>query len=174
MRTTQTITALILAGLTVSGASAATTHHHAHAHGKAELELSIKAGAIRGVFRTPMDNLLGFEHAPKTQSQKNSVEQLRQRLSDATRFFAPNAAAQGLPAPSSFSSAMFSGGGQNGHSDLEYQFGFDCNRPGELKSIEALVFEHYPRMHEIRTELVSEAGQRAVILKKNTRRLTIK
>lgn len=174
MRTTRIITALVLAGLTVSGVRAATTHHHAHAHGKAALELTIKEGAIQGVFRTPMDNLLGFEHAPKTENQKNSVELLRQRLSDASRFFAPNAAAQCLPTPSHFSSAMFSTGGQNGHSDLEYRFGFDCNRPRELKSIEALLLEHYPRMHEIRTELVSETGQRAVILKKDNRRLTIK
>jgi len=54
--------------------------HGAHSHGKAEMELTIQGSAIRGLFKTPMDSLLGFEHAPKTDAQKKAVSDLRERL----------------------------------------------------------------------------------------------
>ena len=174
MRTIPVLMTLIIAAWTFPALHAATKHQHVHAHGKAELEMSVTDGAIRGIFRTPMDNLLGFEHSPKTETQKAAVERLRQRLGDASRLFRPDAAAQCRSIPANFSSAMFSNGPQSGHSDLEYRFGFDCKNPKELKSIEAVVFEDYPRLHEIRTEFASGTGQQAVTLKKNNRRFTIK
>lgn len=174
MRTTPVLMTLILMAWPLLSVQATTKHQHVHAHGKAALELSVKEGAIRGVFRTPMDNLLGFEHSPKTEAQKATVDRLRQRLGDTSRFFAPNATAQCHPTKANFSSSIFSNQPQNGHSDLEYQFGFDCKNPRELTSIEAVLFGDYPRLHEIRTELVTETGQQAVTLKKGNRRVILK
>ncbi len=142
---------------------------HTHAHGKGELEITVQDGAIRAIFRTPMDSLLGFEYSPKTDAQSAAVAQLRNRLSDPTLFFAPTPAAQCAASSSEASSALFAGKVSGSHSDLEYRFSFKCANPPALSGIDALLFANYPRLHEIRALVVTDKGQRAVTLKKRNR-----
>ncbi|MEY3096385.1 MAG: hypothetical protein RIR74_1477, partial [Pseudomonadota bacterium] len=69
----------LMLGLVVSVAGAQSkshAHHHAHAHGQGELELSIGKGRIQGMLRVPMESLLGFEHAPKTDAQRAQLAAL--------------------------------------------------------------------------------------------------
>jgi hypothetical protein len=68
---------------------------------------------------------------------------------------------------------MFAGRVNAGHSDLEYRFGFDCEKPELLKQIEARLLTDYPRLHEIQSQLVTPTTQRGVSLKRNNRLLTI-
>ncbi len=171
MKSTSLFLALALAGWPAAGLLAAPPH--THAHGKAELELTIQEGKIQGVFRSPMDNLLGFEHMPKTDTQKRSVEQLRQKLSDPSKFFRPSVEAQCTPQAVEVRSSMFSGAVTSGHSDLEYRFGFDCKKHESLKQIEATLFADYPRLHEIQSQLVTATAQRGITLKKNNRRIIV-
>jgi hypothetical protein len=144
-----------------------------HAHGKADMELSLQGASLSGVFKTPMDSLLGFEHAPKTDNQKRSVEQLKTRLSDPTRFFQPTEAAQCSVQSVDFQSALFAGKVSGGHSDLEYRFVFTCANPEALRGLDAVVFGQYPRLHELRVELVTAKGQRSVTLRKRNRVLSL-
>lgn len=144
-----------------------------HAHGKADMELSLQGASLTGVFKTPMDSLLGFEHAPKTDNQKRSVEQLKTRLSDPTRFFQPTEAAQCTPKSVDFQSSLFTGKVTGGHSDLEYRFAFTCANPAALTGLDAVVFGQYPRLHELRVELVTDKGQRSVTLRKRSRVLSL-
>ncbi len=171
MRSTAFLIIIALSGLPTTGLLAAPPQPHAH--GKAELEVTIQDGQVRGVFRTPMDNLLGFEHSPKTDAQKKSLERLRQRLEDASVLFRPNGEAQCTARSPETKSSMFAGGVNAGHSDLEYRFGFDCRKPELLKQIEARLLTDYPRLHEIQSQLVTPTTQRGVSLKRNNRLLTI-
>ncbi len=171
MRSTAFLVTIALSSLPIAGLLAADPH--THAHGKAELEVTIQEGKIQGVFRSPMDNLLGFEHPPKTDTQRKSLERLRQRLGDATVLFRPNGEAQCAARASEAKSSMFWGDANAGHSDLEYRFGFDCKKPELLKQIEATLLKDYPRLHEIQTQLVTPTAQRGVTLKRNNRILTI-
>jgi hypothetical protein len=142
---------------------------HSHAHGKGEMEITVQDGAIRAIFRTPMDSLLGFEHAPKTEAQKTAVTQLKNKLSDPTLFFTPTPAAQCTVSGSEASSALFVGKVSGSHSDLEYRFSFKCANPPALSGMDALLFANYPRLHEIRALVITDKGQRAVTLKKRSR-----
>jgi hypothetical protein len=146
---------------------------HGHAHGKGEMELTLQDGSIRAIFRTPMDSLLGFEHAPKTEAQKAAVAQLKSKLSDPALFFIPTPAAQCAAGAAEASSALFTGQVSGGHSDLEYRFSFQCANIQALKSIEALLFADYPRLHEIRAIVVDPKGQRSVTLKKRSRTIPL-
>lgn len=146
---------------------------HGHAHGKGEMELTVQGSSIRAVFRTPMDSLLGFEHVPKTQAQMQAVEQLKARLADPSRFFLPTPAAQCRPHAAEASSTLFTGSVTAGHSDLEYRFGFECANIRELSAVEAVLFADYPRLHEIRAQVVTEKAQRAVTLRRKNRVLSI-
>jgi hypothetical protein len=152
---------------------AGASQSHGHAHGKADMELTLQAGILTGVFKTPMDSLLGFEHAPKTDNQKRSVEQLKSRLSDPTRFFQPTEAAQCTPQSADFQSSLFTGKVTGGHSDLDYRFVFACANPAALTGLDAVVFGQYPRLHELRVELATDKGQRQVTLRKRSRVLSL-
>jgi hypothetical protein len=146
---------------------------HGHAHGKGELELTVQEGSIRAIFKTPMDSLLGFEHAPKTEAQRAAVAALKSKLSNPALFFAPTPAAQCVVGAAEASSTLFTGQVSKGHSDLEYRFSFKCANAQALKNIDALVFADYPRLHEIRAIVVSHKGQRSVILKKRSRTIPL-
>jgi hypothetical protein len=144
---------------------------HGHAHGKAEMELTVQDGLLRAVFRTPMDSLLGFEHAPKTETQKLAVSQLKNKLANPAQFFVPSPAAQCTPNAAEASSTLFTGQVSGGHSDLEYRFGFKCTNAKALAELDAVLFADYPRLHEIRALVVTNQGQRSVTVKKRSRRI---
>ena len=161
---------LVVVGLTALGAAWA---HGPHAHGKGELELTIQGSAIRGAFRTPMDSLLGFEHLPKTEAQRNAVDQLRQRLANPSAVVAPNPEARCTPRMSEATSSMFTGAAKGEHSDLEYRFSFECGAPEQLKALELSALKEFKRLSEVRVQLVTARGQRAMTLKKKDPRLLI-
>lgn len=56
--------------------------HEAHVHGKAELSLLIDGDTVAIELKSPALNMLGFEHEPKTNEEKEIVEQANKKLSD--------------------------------------------------------------------------------------------
>lgn len=52
----------------------------AHVHGVANLQVAIEGSEIDLLFRSPADNLLGFEHAPRTDEQVAKVSQVESWL----------------------------------------------------------------------------------------------
>ena len=147
--------------------------HGPHTHGKGELELTIQGSAIRGAFRTPMDSLLGFEHLPKTEAQRNAVDQLRQRLANPSAVVTPNPEASCTPRMSEATSALFTGAVRGEHSDLEVRFSFNCASPAGLKTLELTALKDFKRLSEVYVQLVTESGQRALVLKKKDPRVVI-
>ena len=150
------------------------THSHgAHAHGKGELELLVDGRTLQGVFRTPMDSLLGFEHAPKTEAQRNAVLTLRTRLANPATILSPNPEAQCTPKHREAASPLFTGTTQGGHSDLAYHFTFDCAEPERLTSLELVVLKDFKRLTEVRVQLVTASAQRAFVLRKRDPRVDL-
>lgn len=45
-----------------------------HVHGEAELFIAIEGNQVLLEFESPADNIIGFEHAPKTQLQQKQLE----------------------------------------------------------------------------------------------------
>lgn len=155
----------LMLGLFVSVAGAQSkphAHHHAHAHGQGELELSIEKGRIQGMLRVPMESLLGFEHAPKTDAQRAQLAALRKRLEDPSNFLAPPPAAACQLVSSTAESAMFTGTVKGGHSDLAYSFEWNCSKPEQLVSLELPVFASHKRLKQLEVSLVVDGRQSSV------------
>src|SRR5690554_4471147 len=55
-------------------------HHGAHVHGMATLDLVADANNIMIHLRSPLVNLLGFEHQPVTTQQETAYHDLHQQL----------------------------------------------------------------------------------------------
>ncbi len=147
--------------------------HGPHVHGKGELEMTVQGAALRGAFRTPMDSLLGFEHLPKTDAQRSSVEGLRQRLTNPSAVVTPNAEAGCTPRMAEATSSLFTGAAKGAHSDLEYRFSFECTAPAKLRVMELTVLKDFKRLSEVQVQLVTEKGQRAVVVRKKDPRVMI-
>ena len=74
---------IIIVGLgsTFSGTHAAETRHHeAHEHGVAHLNIAIEGNNVYIEFTSPAANIVGFEHHPRTQKQKDAVEDAVKKL----------------------------------------------------------------------------------------------
>jgi hypothetical protein len=150
------------------------THSHgAHAHGKGELELLVDGQTIQGVFRTPMDSLLGFEHAPKTDAQRNAVDSLRKRLENPAAILSPNLEAQCTAKHQDATSTLFTGAVKGGHSDFEYRFTFVCAQPTKLSALELVALKEFKRLSEVRVQLVTGSAQKALVLRKRDPRVIL-
>ena len=87
----------VLAGLGVIVAATplpASAQHAAHEHGVAWLSAALEGGELLLEFLTPLDNLVGFEHAPTTAAQHQALADAAARLREGGRLFVlPEAAA---------------------------------------------------------------------------------
>ena len=71
------------------GIGYAETHQHqAHVHGLAELTLAVEDKQLEIEFTSPAANLLGFEHAAHTESEKQALKQTTAQLKQALQLFA--------------------------------------------------------------------------------------
>jgi hypothetical protein len=164
--------------LVFSTAQAQHAHHHAHKHGHAKLEVSLEQGRLSFELVSPMDNLVGFEHAPKNDRQVKALAELRGLLENPGNFFEPNKEALCSREKVLFRSPLL-GDSQGdapkaakGHADLHYQVSFNCKAADALKEVNVTAFKAFRRLHEIETQLVTDrpgSQARALVLgKRNT------
>lgn len=148
--------------LFLGAAHAQHTYHHAHKHGYAKLEVSLEQGRLSFELLSPMDNLVGFEHAPKNDRQVKALAELRGLLENPRNFFEPNQEALCTQENLVFRSSLF-GDAQGdtpkaakGHADLRYQVSFTCKAADALKEVNVTAFKAFRRLHEIETQLVTD------------------
>jgi hypothetical protein len=61
--------------------SVAASAQHAHEHGIADLRVAVDGGTLLIEFDSPLANLVGFEHAPRTEEQHRALAALKKQLS---------------------------------------------------------------------------------------------
>lgn len=143
----------------------------AHVHGVAQLEVAVEGGHVDLHLESPLEALLGFEHAPRNDQERSAVDRMQQTLKQAHKLFVPTAAAGcklvsvKVAAPSL--EAQPDKSGQEAHGDLYAEYRFACAQPGKLSGMEVRLAEAFPRMARIDAQVVSGKGQTA-------RRLTTK
>jgi hypothetical protein len=106
---------------------------HAHAHGVAKLDIAVDAKQIVVQFETPLDNLVGFERAPRTDSERKRADEAVARLKDGDKMFQFDPAAGCKLARASLDSpALGLGTSSNAapakgdHADLFASWEFSC------------------------------------------------
>lgn len=86
----------LLAALLFS-ASAALVAGEAHVHGQAQLEIAVEGDVLTIRFESPLDNLLGFERAPRIERERQAVRRMVTQLNDSASQFRPSPAAECTP-----------------------------------------------------------------------------
>ena len=147
-----------------------------HAHGTGELLVAVEKGRLDIEFRSPLDNLVGFEHAPRTDAQRAAVKAMTARLNrPETLFKLPQAASctagpaqidspLDAPAAPSKSAKPAHKPGDDDHAELTATFRFACADPGKLDSIEVAIFDAFPRTTAIKAQIIGPRGQSAARL----------
>ncbi len=65
-----------------------------HVHGRATLEIAIDGAAVQVNLNSPLDNLLGFEHAPRNEKERQAVRTMALKLRQADNLLIFTPAAQ--------------------------------------------------------------------------------
>ena len=160
--------------------------HGPHVHGVGELHLVIENDNFGIELHGPLDNLLGFEHAPRTDAQRRAVKQMVAKLNNpaalfklppgaackagATQIDSPLTNAPAAP-PKAGTSPPKDAKSDDDHADLTADFEFTCGHIENLKSIEVDVFDVFPGTRTLKAEIVGPHGQSAKTLSPDDRSL---
>ena len=167
------LTTVVVAQLCfLSAASAA----GAHEHGAAHLDVAIDGATLEVSLESPLDNLLGFEHAPRNEKQRSAVKNMETKL-NAADLFKPSPAAgcqltavsvdhphkdatlnvarpaKSVPAPA------------DAHSDADVRWTFQCATPVELQRIEVSLFARFSGLKSLKVQVAGPRGQTATTLR---------
>jgi hypothetical protein len=154
---------------------------HAHVHGQAKLDVAMDGARIAIHLDSPLDSLLGFEHAPATLAQVDAARAMVAKLRNPAALFVASPAAACKATAVKIESAaippaILAGGtampvkpGRGDHDDLDADFEFLCARPEALRQVEVRLFDAFPRLQRIDTQLISPRGQTAQRLSPNQR-----
>ncbi|NHN75737.1 DUF2796 domain-containing protein [Azotobacter chroococcum] len=167
--------ALPLALLTLF-AQAEDAHHHepgqeaalaAHEHGSARLNLALDGDVLEIEFASPAMNLLGFEHAPRSDADRAMLAAARARLEQPLGLFGVPAAAGCQVREHSLHGALFepAEAGTSEHSEIEARYRLQCSTPDALQGLNlAALFGTFPATQKLQVQLIGPRGQQGLEL----------
>lgn len=152
----------------------------AHEHGVARLEVTLDGHNLTLVLESPLDNLVGFEHAPRHAREQAALKQMEQTISDPKQLFIPDNAAgcsiRRMQMRQSFSSGdrlnqakipPQTGADPEQHADVMATYEWDCAHPEALRRLQVRLFDPFPGMRRIRAQTATPSGQGSATLTKS-------
>ena len=151
-----------------------------HEHGVAHLDVAVDGQRLTISLETPLENLLGFERAPRTETERKSVALLQERLKAPTKLLLIDPAAgcskgqvELFSAALGWGQAKTTGEKGNAHADLDASFSFECTNANKASFIDIALFEAFPKLTRLNVQLASAKGQSKTVLKRPAKRLTL-
>jgi len=170
LRTRRALAAALV--LVASSAFAAKPHQH----GTAKLDVAVEPGKVTIDLASPLDNLLGFEHAPRNDAERERADAAVAVLKAADTLLRIDPAARCTLAKVTLDSAALQLGtpdpkeAAEGHADLDGSFEFVC--PGAAPGfVEIGLFEAFPRLQRIDVQTATMKGQAKAVLKRPANRI---
>jgi hypothetical protein len=157
--------------------------HKAHEHGAATLELAVEAGRVTVELDSPLDGLVGFERAPRTDAERKAVDAAVAALRQPEVLFRFDPAAQCTPksvelaAPKiglggTLAGAGAAGGAGEEHGDLQARYELECE--GRAPAfVEVGLFQAFRRLSRIDVQWVTPKTQGKVSLKRPANRVEL-
>ncbi len=159
---------IVFALVTVPGLTWAES---AHQHGVADLNIAWSGQEVVIELHSPADNILGFEHQPKTDAQQRQlVTSLSQLKQSDTLFGFPNAAncvlkTATIDNPFAMTNSTELEHHDEEHSDISASYLYQCQQSQQFTSLDVQgLFKHFPRVETLKVQWVSEQGQSATKL----------
>lgn len=185
--------AALLCSLPAAAADGHDGHDHgpagAHVHGAATLDLAAEGDSLSFHLTTPLDNLVGFERAPRTAAERTRLAEAVTRLRHTTNLFTFDPAAGCVADPVTIDSpflaadgsvAVAASGAAAGHShppaddhaELQASYRFRCAEVARAKHVD-LGFFVFTGLRAITVQGATPSGQFKRELKRPSRRLRL-
>jgi hypothetical protein len=142
--------------------------------------VAVDARTLTVTLETPLENLVGFERAPRTAEEKQRVEKALATLGQGAQWLVPDPAAGctvgeveiesavlGLPAGSKPAAAPVE------HAELQARVDFRCTDAARATQLEVGLFRLFPRLKRLDVQLATAKGQSRATLKPAVPRLTL-
>ncbi|MGY8828827.1 MAG: DUF2796 domain-containing protein [Pseudomonadales bacterium] len=149
----------------------------AHEHGAAQLNVVLDGKVLELQLESPAMNLVGFEHAAKSDADKAKVAAARSQLEQPQPLFGLNAgdckiSNQELESPLFAEHAdshehehEHEKPHDSEHSEIHAHYTLDCQKPEELKQLNlGELFKRFPATEKIQVQLIGPNGQQGMEL----------
>jgi hypothetical protein len=152
-------------------------HGKAHVHGVAKMDIAVEAKKITVNFETPLDNLVGFERAPRTDSERKRADEAVARLRAGDEMFKFDPAAGCKMTRVELSAAALKLGPaaaapQDGHADLEAVWEFDCSDATLARHVDVGLFA-FNQLKRVQLQLALPKAQLKRELKRPNQRIVL-
>jgi hypothetical protein len=169
-------TVLLLMSCLAVAAAPAWSAGKAHEHGALKLDVAIEGNKLTIAMEAPLDNLLGFERAPRTDAERKAAAEVLARLRSPNQgkaLFSADAAAQCTLSKADVQAPVLEPGAKpapkDEHADLDASYEFSCAQPAELRSLDVGLFDAYKRIQRIDVQVAGPKSQSKVTLKRPAR-----
>ena len=157
--------------------------HDAHEHGHGTLDIVIEGTTLVAELRIPSVNVVGFEHAPRDDAEREAVRRALVPFKDAASVLVPSAQAQCEVEEAEAAIVSMEGeehhddefgeaeeseeeghdeDEEEAHSELHASYHFRCAAPDRLDRIDVRAFEHLHDAEEIEVRVVTPGAQMAM------------
>ena len=149
----------------------------AHQHGVAALDVGVEPSRVTLELDTPLDNLLGFEHAPRSDAERERAAAVVKQLRAGDSLFRIDSAAGCTLGKVTLVSPVLGLGGavpdKDGHADLQGRFEFSCKAGNKAGFVEVGLFDAFASLKRIDLQVVTPRGQLKATLVKPASRVAL-
>ena len=151
-----------------------------HEHGAAKLMMAMEGKKLQVEFEVPSESLIGFEHLPKSQSNRKNFNEAIKNLSDPSKLFSMPNKAECLLVGTNVSQSLFSNEEEHGHdesekseihSEFKSNYYWNCQHLDEIDSIGTQLMSFFFGIEEIRVNWISNNGQGSLELESKDDRI---
>ena len=147
--------------------------HGAHEHGKITINAALENRELSIELDAPAINVVGFEHEPRTDTEKAAVRDAAALLKSAQGLFGFPPAARCQRIGSQVTAPHWESEADEAqeehehehdhehHADYEARFTYRCAAPQQLTWLEPWLLEKLRNVHEARINLITPSGQRS-------------
>ena len=162
-----------LAGVSIVCAAAIASAAKPHQHGAMKLGVAVEAAEVTIVAEMPLDSLLGFERAPRSDSERTAAAAALATMRDGAALFRLDAAAQCTLVSAKVAAPVLeqatAADAKTEHADLDATYVFRCAQPARLTALEVLLFDAFKRVERIDVQAVLPHGQTRAVLRRSAR-----
>ena len=151
-------------GLNLAGIGINAVHAAPHTHGEGKLQILQAGSEWQFVLQLPAADVLGFEYAPSTASEKKRYEETQKVFQRFDDIFTLSNTCElldtTLESPWEVANEHEGHAHRNTHSDFRVAYLLSCQGP--VKRIEMTGFPHWPSLQHVNTIWVTNKGQGAL------------
>ena len=144
--------------------------HGAHEHGVSQLNIAVSGKRVEIEFTSPGVDIVGFEHKPNTDAQRERVRRALAKLRQTPTVIELPSAARCEETKTHAHLEQES----KDHAEFSVFLHFTCENPGALDHLEVTAFSTFPNIKEINAQAITPNGQFAAELTSQRRQLTLR